>query len=119
MERRGFYVATEVQFSVIYAGEETNDINEFDFFIRMIPKEDVGCITVTAVPRYSLDKKKVKHINFALTSERQIAAYEVMALLAELKELEHIVQDVNLPAEEAEKRLKQNMLEKFNIFNDN
>ena len=39
-----------------------------------------------------------------------------MALLAELKELEHIVQDVNLTAEEAEKRLKQNMLEKFNDF---
>ncbi len=109
-------MATEVQFSVIYDGEETNDINEFDFFIRMIPKEDVGCITVTAVPRYSLDEKKVKHINFVLTSERQIAAYEVMALLAELKELEHIVQDVNLSAEEAEKRLKQNMLEKFNDF---
>lgn len=109
-------MATEVQFSVIYAGEETNDINEFDFFIRMIPKEDVGCITVTAVPRYSLDEKKVKHINFVLISERQIAAYEVMALLAELKELEHIVQDVNLTAEEAEKRLKQNMLEKFNDF---
>jgi len=109
-------VATEVQFSVIYAREETNDINEFDFFIRLIPKEDVGCITITAVPRYSIDEKKVKHINFVLASERQIAAYEVMALLAELKELEHIVQDVNLSAKDAELRLKNSMLEKFKGF---
>ncbi len=107
-----------MQFSVIYAGEETNDINEFDFFIRMIPKEDVSCITITAVPRYSLDEKKVKHINFVLTSDKQFAAYEVMALLAELKELKQIVQDVNLSAKDAESKLKSSMLEKLNIFDE-
>lgn len=112
-------MATEVQFSVIYAGEETNDINEFDFFIRMIPKEDVGCITVTAVPRYSLDEKKVKHITFVLKSEMQIAAYDILAMIGELKVLEQIVQDINLSAKEAESMLKTKMLEKFNVFNDN
>ena len=46
---------TELQVSVIYLAQEENDINEFDFFIRMIPTEDKNIVSVSAVPRFALD----------------------------------------------------------------
>ena len=52
---------TELQLSVIYLSQEENDINEFDFFIRMIPTEERNIISVSVVPRFNLDGKVVKN----------------------------------------------------------
>ena len=46
---------TELQVSVIYLKDDANDINEFDFFIRMFPVEVKNCISVSAMPRCSVN----------------------------------------------------------------
>lgn len=107
---------TELQISVIYLAKEENDINDFDFYIRMFPAEDKNIVSVSAVPRYSLNGKTVKHIKFAVQSNRYLNAYEVLEMIANLKELESIVRSVELSAEDAQKRLMNLMLEQINRF---
>ena len=63
---------TELQFSVIYLSQENNDINDFDFFIRMIPTKDGNVVSVSVVPRFCLDGKIVKHIKFSVVADKII-----------------------------------------------
>ena len=72
---------TELQVSVIYLAQEENDINEFDFFIRMIPTEDKNIVSVSAVPRFALDGKAVKHYE-GLPITMAAAVFPVFYLLS-------------------------------------
>lgn len=108
---------TELVFSVIYLADETNDINNFDFFVRMLPRENVNFIAVSVVPRFSLNNKLVKHLNFTVEAERQLSSYDVLTILAQLKELENIVKDISLGTDEAEEKLKGLMISKIKMFN--
>ena len=100
---------TELQISVIYLADEKNDINDFDFFIRMLPTKEKSIVSVNAVPRFSLNAKTVKHIRFSLSSSKSLNAYEVLSLISNLKELEMIVKDTKIKAEDAENSLKELM----------
>lgn len=97
---------TELQFSVIYLSQEDNDINDFDFFIRMIPTKDGNIVSVSVVPRFCLDGKTVKHIKFSVVSDEGLDAADVIQTLAQLKDLKEIVSDKNLSTQDAEARLK-------------
>jgi len=97
---------TELQFSVIYLSQENNDINDFDFFIRMIPTKDGNVVSVSVVPRFCLDGKIVKHIKFSVVADKIIDATDVIQTLAQLKDLKEIVSDINLSTSDAEARLK-------------
>ncbi len=107
---------TELQFSVIYLAQEKNDVNNFDFFIRMIPTEDKNTVSLVSIPRYSLDGKMVKHIKFSVSTDKELYAYDILSIIAELKELETIVCDIQMSAAEAEARLKQLMLTRMEQF---
>ena len=98
---------TELQFSVIYLSQEDNDINDFDFFIRMIPTKDSNVVSVSVVPRFCLDGKTVKHIKFSVVSDEGLDATDVIQTLAQLKDLKEIVSDKNLSTSGAEARLKE------------
>lgn len=100
---------TELQVSVIYLKDDANDINEFDFFIRMFPVEDKKCISVSAMPRFSVNDKTVKHIKFSFNTEKDLNAYDVMRIIAQLKELEWIVCDKDLTAKDAQTHLMEMM----------
>lgn len=82
----------------------------------MFPAEDRTIVSVNAVPRYSIDEKLVKHIKFSVQSIRSMDAYAVLAIIADLRELEDIVQNVNLSAKDAQEHLKDIMLEKIKFF---
>ena len=97
---------TELQFSVIYLSQDNNDINDFDFFIRMIPTKDRNIVSVSVVPRFYLDGKTVKHIKFSVVSDEGLDATDVIQTLAQLKDLKEIVSDKNLSTSDAEARLK-------------
>lgn len=107
---------TELQISVIYLADEKNDINDFDFFIRMTKLEYKSIVSISAVPRFLLNEKVVKHIRFSVSSEKNLNAYEVLSMIAELKELESIVSNTDLNAEAGEKLLKELMLEQLKSF---
>ena len=107
---------TELQVSVIYLAQEENDINEFDFFIRMIPTEDKNIVSVSAVPRFSLDGKAVKHLRFSVASKEALYAFDVLQMISKLKELQTIVSDVNLTTADAEAKLKDLMLKAINQY---
>lgn len=100
---------SELQISVIYLKDDANDINEFDFFLRMIPVDGRKCISVSAMPRFSLNEKMVKHIQFSVTTEKDLNAYDVMRVVAQLKDLEWIVCDKDLNAKDAQTHLKEMM----------
>ena len=100
---------TELQVSVIYLKDDANDINEFDFFIRMFPVEDKKCISVSAMPRFSINEKMVKHIQFSINTVKDLNAYDVMRVIAQLKELEWIVCDKDLATEDAQTHLMEMM----------
>ena len=100
----------EIKISVIYLADEKNDINDFDFFIRMQPTESKNIVSVDAVPRFSLNGKTVNHIRFSVSDGKGLDANEVLSMISHLKELETIVNDSNLKAEDAEKYLKELML---------
>ncbi len=105
----GIFMKTELQFSVIYLAQDENDVNQFDFFIRTIPAEDKNVISVVAVPRYSLDGKVIKHINFKIMT-KELYAYDVLAVIAKLKLLEEILSNPCITTQEAETLLKEQML---------
>ena len=107
---------TELQVSVIYLAQEENDINEFDFFIRMIPTEDKNIVSVSAVPRFSLDGKTVKHLRFSVAAKEALHAFDVLQMISKLKELQTIVSDVNLSTADAEAKLKDLMLKAINQY---
>ena len=98
---------TELQFSVIYLSQENNDINDFDFFIRMIATKDGNIVSVRVVPRFCIDGKIVKHIKFSFVSDEGLDATDVIQTLAQLKDLKEIVSDENLSTSDAEARLKE------------
>ena len=98
---------TELQFSIIYPSHTENDINNFDFFIRMIPTKDSNIVSVSVVPRFCLDGKTVKHIKFSVVSDEGLDATDVIQTLAQLKDLKEIVSDINLSTSDAEARLKE------------
>lgn len=100
---------TELQVSVIYLKDDANDINEFDFFIRMVPVDGKKCISVSALPRFSINEKTVKHIQFSVNTEKNLNAYDVMRVIAQLKELEWIVCDKDLTAKDAQTHLMETM----------
>lgn len=102
---------TELQLSVIYLSQEENDINEFDFFIRMIPTEERNIIYVSVVPRFNLDGKVVKNIRFSVISREGLYAFDVLNMLSELKELQNIISDITIPTQKAEEILKTKMIQ--------
>ncbi|MBE7059422.1 MAG: hypothetical protein E7389_01205 [Ruminococcaceae bacterium] len=107
---------TELQISVIYRSDEKNDINDFDFFIRMVPTEDKNIVSVNAVPRFSLNGKTVNHIKFSVSSGKRLNAYEVLSMISSLKELETIVNNTAIKTEDAENLLKELMSTQLEHF---
>ena len=107
---------TELQVSVIYLKDDTNDINDFDFFIRMFPVESKKCISLSAMPRFSIDNKTVKHIQFSVNTEKDLNAYDVMRVIAQLKELEWIVCDKDLTAKDAQTHLTEMMKKQIDKY---
>lgn len=107
---------TELQVSVIYLKDEANDINEFDFFIKMFPIDSRKCISVSAMPRFSINEKMVKHIQFSINTEKDLNAYDVMHVIAQLKELEWIVCDKDLTAKDAQTHLKEMMKKQIDNY---
>lgn len=107
---------TELQVSVIYLKDDANDINEFDFFIRMFPVDSKKCISINVVPRFSIDDKTVKHIQFSVNTEKDLNAYDIMRIIAQLKELEWIVCDKDLTAKYAQSYLKELMLKQIENY---
>ena len=66
------HMKTELQVSVIYLKDDTNDINEFDFFIRTMPVEDKKCISINALPRFSMNEKVVNHLKISINTEKDL-----------------------------------------------
>lgn len=102
---------TELQFSIIYPSHAENDINKFDFFIRMMPADDKNIISVLSVPKFSVDGRVVKHLHFCVQSEYSLKSQNILMIISQLTQLEDIVKDINLTTEEAEKMLKQLMVD--------
>lgn len=102
---------TELQFSIIYPSHTENDINKFDFFIRMMPADEKNIISVLAVPKFSIDGRVVKHLHFCVQSEHSLESQNILMIISQLTQLEDIVKDINLTTEEAEKMLKQLMVD--------
>ena len=102
---------TELQFSIIYPSHTENDINKFDFFIRMMPADGKNIISVLAVPKFSVDGRVVKHLHFCVQSDYSLKSQNILMIISQLTQLEDIVKDINLTTEEAEKMLKQLMVD--------
>lgn len=107
----GFHMQTELQFSIIYPSHTENDINKFDFFIRMMPGDDKNIISVLSVPKFSIDGRVVKHLHFCVQSEYSLESQNILMLISQLIQLEDIVKDINLSSEDAEKMLKKLMVD--------
>ena len=105
----GFYMQTELQFSIIYPSHTENDINKFDFFIRMMPSDGKNIISVLAVPKFSVDGRVVKHLHFCVQSEYSLKSQNILMVISQLTQLEDIVKDINLSTEQAEEILKKLM----------
>ena len=101
---------TEVQFSIIYPSHTENDINEFEFFIRGILSDDKRIISVLSVPKFDINGRVVKHLNFSVYSERLLETENILMIISRLTELEDIVKDIELSTKDAEKRLKETMV---------
>ena len=102
---------TELQFSIIYPSHAENDINKFDFYIRMMPAEDKNVISVLAVPKFSVDGRVVKHLHFCVQSEHSLKSQNILMVISQLTQLEDIVKDINLSTEQAEEILKKLMVD--------
>ena len=98
---------TELQFSIIYPSHTENDVNKFDFFIRMMPSDGKNIISVLAVPKFSVDGRVVKHLHFCVQSKYSLKSQNILMIISQLTQLEDIVKDINLATEDAEKMLKQ------------
>ena len=102
---------TEIQFSIIYPSHTENDINKFEFFIRMAPADGKNIISVVSVPKFSIDGRVVKHLHFCVKSEHSLKSENILMIISQLIQLENIVKDVALSTEEAEKQLKELMVD--------
>ncbi len=80
----GFYMQTELQFSIIYPSHAENDINKFDFFIRMMPTGGKNIISVLAVPKFSVDGRVVKHLHFCVQSEHSLKSQNILMVISQL-----------------------------------
>ena len=107
---------TELQFSIIYPSHTENDINKFDFFIRMMPADDKNIISVLAVPKFSIDGRVVKHLHFCVQSEHSLKSQNILMVISQLTQLEDIVKDINLSTEQAEEMLKKLMVDIIDRF---
>lgn len=101
---------TEIRFSIIYPSHAENDINKFEFFIRMAPADDKNIISVVSVPGFSIDGRVVKHLNFCVNAEYSLESQNILMIISQLVQLEEIVKDINLSTEDAENRLKELMV---------
>lgn len=68
---------TEIQFSIIYPSHTENDINKFEFFIRMAPADGKNIISVVSVPKFSIDGRVVKHLHFCVNSEQSLESQNI------------------------------------------
>ena len=102
---------TEIQFSIIYPSHTENDINKFEFFIRMVPDDGKNIISVVPVPKSSIDGRVVKHFHFCVKSAHSLKSENILIIISQLIQLENIVKDVALSTEEAEKQLKELMVD--------
>ena len=102
---------TEVQFSIIYPSHTENDINEFEFFIRGMLSDDKRIISVLSVPKFDINGRVVKHLNFSVHSERLLETENILMIISRLTELENIVKDIDLSTEDAERMLKKLMVD--------
>lgn len=110
---------TELQFSIIYPSLIENDINDFDFFLRMISTDDKNIVSVVALPKYSIDNRIVHHIHFSIQTEKHLQSQNILAVIAQLKELENIVCNINLSTEDAEKQMKQLIVKTIEHYGKN
>lgn len=97
---------TEIQFSIIYPSHTENDINKFEFFIRMAPADGKN-----SVPKFSIDGRVVKHLHFCVNSEQSLESQNILMIISQLVQLEEIVKDINLSTKDAEKMLKKLMVD--------
>ena len=102
---------TEIQFSIIYPSHTENDINQFEFFIRMAPADGKNIISVVSVPKFSVDGRVVKHLHFCINSEQSLESQNILMIISQLVQLEEIVKDINLSTKDAENRLKELMVD--------
>jgi len=102
---------TELQFSIIYPSHTENDINMFDFFIRMMPADGKNIISVLSIPKFSVDGRVVKHLHFCVQSEHSLKSQNILMVISQLTQLEDIVKDINLSTEQAEEILKKLMVD--------
>ena len=73
------------------------------------PKKNI--ISVLSVPKFSIDGRVVKHLHFCVQSEYSLKSQNILMIISQLTQLEDIVKDINLTTEEAEKMLKQLMVD--------
>ena len=71
----------------------------------------LSIISVLSVPKFSVDGRVVKHLHFCVQSEHSLESQNILMLISQLTQLEDIVKDINLTTEEAEKILKQLMVD--------
>ena len=102
---------TEIQFSIIYPSHTENDINKFEFFIRMAPADGKNIISVVSVPKFSVDGRVVKHLHFCVNSEQSLESQNILMIISQLVQLEEIVKDINLSTKDSEKMLKKLMVD--------
>lgn len=76
----------------------------------MAPADGKNIISVVSVPRFSIDGRVVKHLNFCVNSEYSLEAQNILMIISQLVQLEEIVKDINLSTEDTENRLKELMV---------
>ena len=86
---------TEIQFSIIYPSHTENDVNQFEFFIRMAPADGKNIISV---------------LHFCVNSEQSLESQNILMIISQLVQLEEIVKDINLSTKDAENRLRELMV---------
>ena len=109
-------MSTLIEVSVIYASESVNDINKFDFQMKMLSGSDRNTIKITAVPEFSLDGQKVKHIMLSMEVQKRLSDSEVLHVISQLVELKDIVSDLNLNTTDATNRLQDAIQERLRLL---
>ena len=71
---------------------------------------------ICAMPRFSVNDKTVKHIKFSFNTEKDLNAYDVMRVIAQLKELEWIVCNKDLTAKDAQTHLTEMMKKQIDKY---
>ena len=72
--------------------------------------DDKRIISVLSVPKFDINGRVVKHLNFSVYSERLLETENILMIISRLTELEDIVKDIELSTKDAEKRLKETMV---------